>query len=134
MDTFTEPFSHLPKYPPLGDVTTSLGMFRLTAKFVHDQIDNRLRYEYPDCVETIDCFARGLEAVCKDAPETIERQLLRIISMLTTAISTCQNTVECEATGNHELMKKVIVLIRDTPSLLVEQLKTRGTIPGVSMN
>lgn len=123
----------LPKYPPLGDVTTALGVFRLVAKSIHLQIDSRLRYEYPDCVETIDCFSGGLEAICNDDPTTIERQLLRVISMITTAIATCRNP-ECQQSGNHELMVKIIELIRDTPSMVLEELKVKGKVPGSSMN
>lgn len=123
----------LPKYPPLGDVTTTIGIFRLVARSIHLQIDNRLRYEYPDCTDTIDCFTGGLEAICNDDPHTIEKQLMRVISMITSAIATCTNA-ECKQSGNHELMLKIIVLIRDTPSMILEEMKVKGRIPGFSMN
>lgn len=105
--------------------------------YIVEQLDGRLRAQYPDHDEIIDTMLENLDAPFARASTTVIEYTLRLnIAAHVSCLNDCMLKLDnCKCNPDtHEFMKEFLLLVWDARNETESWLLRQGIIPGQSVN
>lgn len=102
--------------------------------YIADQVDGRLRLEFPEHEDVIDTMLESLrDPFIRVSEVAMKFQIARCVSSHMACLTDCiLNGCQCEE--NHNFIKEFIHLVWDARDETTKWLLHRGIVPGQSVN